>query len=62
MNSTLQLSFVFFISGALFLLFGLLNGEIEIGFVLILPFLIGSEIFTFLSFFSIFFYDNIINA
>jgi len=54
MNRNLLLSFLFFISGALFFLFGILNGEIEIGIVLFFPFLVGSGIYTYAGFISIF--------
>ena len=54
MNRALQLSFVFFISGALFFLFSVLIGEIEIGDVLFFPFYVGSGIYTYLDFISIF--------
>lgn len=54
MNRGLLFSFLYFISGALFFLFSVLIGEIEIGVVLFFPFYVGSGIYTYLDFISIF--------
>jgi len=54
MNRHHLLPLVFFISGIVFFSLGILTGEIEIGIVLIFPFIVGSGIHAFLGFISIF--------
>ncbi len=48
MNMGLLFSFLYFISEALFFLFSVLIGEIEIGVVLFFPFLVVPGIYTYL--------------
>ncbi len=54
MNRHHLLPLVFFISGIVFLSLGILTKEMEIGVVLIFPFMIGSGIYALLGFISIF--------
>ena len=54
MNKFHLLSLTCFIIGAVFFAVGIFSGEVETGFVLIFPFLIGSGIYAFLGFIFIF--------
>lgn len=54
MNKFHLLSLTCFIIGAAFFAVGIFSGEVETGFVLIFPFLIGSGIYAFLGFIFIF--------
>lgn len=54
MNRHHLLSLVFFISGIVFFSLGILTKEMEIGVVLIFPFMVGSGIYALLGFISIF--------
>lgn len=54
MNRHHLLPLVFFISGIVFFSLGILTGEIEIGVVLIFPFIVGSGVYAFLGFISMF--------
>ena len=54
MNRPHLLSLTFFISGIVFFSLGMLTGEIEIGVVLIFPFIVGSGVYAFLGFISMF--------
>ena len=50
MNRYHLLSLICFVSGFILLLIGVIYGEIEVGFILIFPFLAGSGLFAFLGF------------
>lgn len=54
MNKFYFLSLLFFILGVVFFALGVLSGEVETGFVVIFPFLIGSGIYAFLGFTFVF--------
>ena len=54
MNRRHLLPLVFFISGIVFFSLGILTKEMEIGVVLIFPFMVGSGIYALLGFISIF--------
>lgn len=48
------LSLFFFILGVIFFIMGFFSGEVEVGFFLIFPFLIGSGVHAFLGFIFVF--------
>lgn len=54
MNKYHLLSLVFFISGIVFFAIGVLSGEVETGFVVVFPFLVGSGLNAFLGFILVF--------
>jgi len=54
MNKYHILSLVFFICGVVFFAIGVSSGEVETGFVIVFPFLVGSGIHAFLGFICIF--------
>lgn len=54
MNKYRFLSLVFFLTGVVLLIVGGLKGEVETGFVLFFPFIVGSGIYAFLGVISIF--------
>ena len=54
MNKFHFLSLFFFIFGIIFIIIGYFSGEVEIGFFIIFPFIIGSGINAFLGFIFIF--------
>lgn len=54
MNKYYTLSFLCLILGIIFFLIGILAGDVEAGFVLIFPFLIGSGPYAVLGFFFVF--------
>jgi len=54
MNKYHLLSVVFFISGIVFFAIGVLYGEVETGFVVVFPFLVGSGLHAFLGFILVF--------
>lgn len=54
MNNYHKLSLTCFILGIVFFIAGILTGDVEAGFLLIFPFLIGSGIFAFLGFICLF--------
>jgi len=54
MNKYHLLSLLFFILGAVFFALGVFSGEVETGFVVVFPFLIGSGLYAFLGFIFVF--------
>ncbi|HEC80865.1 MAG TPA: DUF131 domain-containing protein [Thermoplasmatales archaeon] len=54
MNKYHLLSVVFFIIGIVFFSLGVMFGEVETGFFLVFPFLVGSGIYAFLGFILVF--------
>lgn len=54
MNKYHLLSLVFFISGIVFFAIGVLFGEVETGFIVVFPFLVGSGLHAFLGFILVF--------
>ena len=54
MNKYQIISFLFFIIGVIFFIFGIIEGDVEFGFFLIFPFLIGSGLYAVLGFFFVF--------
>jgi uncharacterized protein (TIGR00304 family) len=50
MNKYYLLSFIFFSIGLFFFILAFINNEVEFGFVIFLPFIIGSGIYTFFGF------------
>lgn len=54
MNKYHLLAIVFFIIGITFFSLGVMFGEVETGFLLFFPFLVGSGIYTFLGFILVF--------
>jgi uncharacterized protein (TIGR00304 family) len=55
MNVLRRLSFVLFIAGIICFALGVINGEAEVGFFLIFPFIVGSGILSFLGVMFLFF-------
>lgn len=55
MNKYYLLSFIFFSIGLFFFILAFINNEVEFGFVLFLPFIIGSGINTFFGFIFVLF-------
>lgn len=54
MNNIRFLSMICFFSGVFFIVYGVLNGDVEVGVFFIVPFLVGSGIPAFLGFILIF--------
>ena len=55
MSMLRRLSFMLFVAGIICFVLGVLNGEAEVGFVLIFPFIIGSGILSLLGMMFLFF-------